>query len=67
VIWREHRLLPHFLRTMFTSKGWDSRFRALWREIATCHSSLGAGFGERVDPVKDARFARAGEAGASLP
>jgi hypothetical protein len=36
-------------------------------EIADRHSSLGGEFGERIDPVKDASFARAGEAGATHP
>jgi hypothetical protein len=30
-------------------KSWDLRFRALSREIVTCHSSLGGEFGERID------------------
>ena len=45
---------------------WDLRLRAPSREIAT-HSSLGGECGERVDSVKDASFARAGEAGALHP
>ncbi len=43
------------------------RERGLHQEIATRHSSLGGECGERVDPVKDASFARAGAAGASHP
>ena len=35
-------------------KSWDLRFQALPDEIATCHSSLGGEFGERIDSVKDA-------------
>jgi hypothetical protein len=50
-------------------KGSDLRFRALSGDIATCHSSVGGEFGERLDPVKVASFARAGAASgfASLP
>ena len=39
-------------------------FQSLPREIATCHSSHGGEFGGRIDSVKDASRARAGEAGA---
>jgi hypothetical protein len=36
------------------------RFQALPDEITACHSSLGGEFGEWIDVVKDASFARAG-------
>ena len=39
-------------------------FQSLPREIATCHSSHGGEFGGRINSVKDASRARAGEAGA---
>jgi hypothetical protein len=48
----------------------DLRFQSLAREIATCPSSRGAKFGERIGSGKDAstgqspRIARAGAAGA---
>ena len=41
----------------------DLRFHALPDEITACHSSLGGEFGEWIDVVKDASFARAGAAG----
>jgi hypothetical protein len=34
---------------------WDLRFQAQSGEIATCHSSPGGEFGERIGPVKDAK------------
>jgi hypothetical protein len=40
--------------TLYLCESWDLRFRTLSREIATCHSSLGGKFGERIDSVKDA-------------
>ena len=51
---------------LISCEHWDLRLRAPSREIAT-HPSLGGECGERVDSVKDASFARAGEAGASHP
>ena len=45
----------------------DLRFHALPDEISACHSSLGGEFGEWIDVVKDASFARAGAAGAVHP
>jgi hypothetical protein len=33
----------------------DLRFQSLSREIAARHSSHGGEFGERIDPVKDAK------------
>jgi hypothetical protein len=45
----------------------DLRFQALPDEITACHSSLGGEFGEWIDVVKDASFARAGAAGVVHP
>ncbi len=51
-------------RSLIKCKILDLRFQALPDEITACHSSLGGEFGEWIDVVKDASFARAGAAGA---
>jgi hypothetical protein len=48
-------------------KSLNLSFQSLSWDIATCHSSHGGEFGERIDSVKDASCARAGEAGALHP
>jgi hypothetical protein len=61
------RFRPVPRESFLMCKGSDLRFRALSGDIATCHSSVGGEFGERLDPVKVASFARAGAASASRP
>ena len=58
---------PYLGKKGINCKCWDLSFLAPSREVATFRSSLGGECGERLDSVKDASFARAGEAGASHP